>query len=178
MPYVAFARLFFVLFALTTLVVGQDTADTAAVPSSGELVAHGPDGYVLGPRDTLNIRVVDMEEFGDKAFPVENGIADGPAVAFVRPHDVMLRHVDNTEPNADATLPGAAVIRLVTVLGPKAWVELSLGPQVIAAEIGRDVATELALAAGKSCKVQLRLPRFFGKADGGAALAEARGAKR
>jgi sulfate/thiosulfate transport system ATP-binding protein len=31
-------------------------------------------------------------------------------------------------------------------------------------EIGRDAATELAIAAGKSYKVQLRLPRFFPKA--------------
>jgi hypothetical protein len=77
----------------------------------------------------------------------------------------MLRQVDHSEPSADATLPGAARVRLVTVLGPKAWVELSLGRKVIAAEIGREAATELAIAAGKSYKVQLRLPRFFGKAD-------------
>jgi hypothetical protein len=88
----------------------------------------------------------------------------------VRPHDVVLRHAVYTEPSDDATLPGAASVRLVTVLGPKAWVELSLGPQVIAAEIGREIATELAIAAGKSYKVQLRLPRLFSKADSGAIL--------
>jgi sulfate transport system ATP-binding protein len=182
---------------LTTVFVTHDQeealalADRVAIMAKGRIeqvgtpteVYEGPQTpFVydfLGRTNAFDCVVRDGHaQIGDKAFPVESGIADGPAVAFVRPHDVMLRHVDNTEPNADATLPGAAVIRLVTVLGPKAWVELSLGPQVIAAEIGRDVATELALAAGKSCKVQLRLPRFFGKADGGAALAEARGAKR
>jgi sulfate transport system ATP-binding protein len=101
---------------------------------------------------------------GDKAFPVDKGIPDGPAVAFVRPHDLILRHPDDVEPSADATLTGAASVRVVTVLGPKAWVELSLGRQVIAAELAREAATELAVAAGKSYKVQLRLPRFFQRA--------------
>jgi sulfate transport system ATP-binding protein len=112
---------------------------------------------------------------GDKAFPVENGLPDGPAVAFVRPHDVVLRSVDDTEPSADATLPAAASVRLVTVLGPEAWVELSLGSQVIAAEVSREVATQLALAAGKSYKVQLRLPRFFSKASANVAATDAPG---
>src|SRR3954468_4158731 len=101
---------------------------------------------------------------GDKAFPVDKGIPDGPAVAFVRPHDLILRHPDDVEPSADATLTGAASVRVVTVLGPKAWVKLSLGRQVIAAELAREAATELAVAAGKSYKVQLRLPRFFQRA--------------
>jgi sulfate transport system ATP-binding protein len=133
----------------------------------------------LGRTNAFDCVVADGHaQIGDKAFPVEKGMPDGPAVAFVRPHDVMLRHVDSTEPSADAILAGAANARLVTVLGPKAWVELSLGERVIAAEIGRDAATDLAIAAGKSYKVQLRLPRFFSKADGSAALAEARGTKR
>jgi sulfate transport system ATP-binding protein len=123
----------------------------------------------LGRTNAFDCVVADGHaRIGDKAFPVENGMADGPAVAFVRPHDVMLRHADDTEPSADATLPGEALVRLVTVLGPKASVELSLGGQVIAAEIGRDLATELAIAAGKSYKVQLRLPRFFSKANASA----------
>jgi sulfate transport system ATP-binding protein len=100
---------------------------------------------------------------GDKSFPVENKLPDGPAVAFVRPHDVILRHLDDLEPSADATITSAASVRVVTVLGPKAWVELSLGAQVIAAEVAREVATQLAIAAGKSYKLQLRLPRFFQK---------------
>jgi ABC-type molybdate transport system ATPase subunit len=86
-------------------------------------------------------------------------------VAFVRPHDVVLRPADDGQPSADATLPGKATVRLVTVLGPKAWIELSLGPQVIAAEINREVAKELALQAGRPCTVQLRLPCFFSKSN-------------
>jgi sulfate transport system ATP-binding protein len=103
-------------------------------------------------------------QIGDKAFPVD-GLPDGPAVAFVRPHDVLLRSPEDAEPSPDATLPGAASVRVVTVLGPKAWVEVALGQQVIAAEIGRDALKELRLAAGSKCNVQLRLPCFFSRAD-------------
>jgi sulfate transport system ATP-binding protein len=45
---------------------------------------------------------------GDKAFPLETSISDGPAVAFVRPHDIIRRHVDDVELSADATLTGSA----------------------------------------------------------------------
>jgi sulfate transport system ATP-binding protein len=180
---------------LTTVFVTHDQeealalADRVAIMAKGRIEQIGTSTEVyespqtpfvydfLGRTNAFDCVVADGHaQIGDKAFPVENGIADGPAVAFVRPHDVVLRHADDTEPSDDATLPGAASVRLVTVLGPKAWVELSLGPQVIAAEVGREVATELEIAAGKSYKVQLRLPRFFSKAKGGAALAEALGA--
>jgi sulfate transport system ATP-binding protein len=100
---------------------------------------------------------------GDKTFPVDNGMPAGPAVAFVRPHDVILRGLDDQAATADATLPGAAAVRVVTVLGPKAWIELSHGSHVISAEVSREAATQLAIEAGKSYKVQLRLPRFFPK---------------
>ena len=99
---------------------------------------------------------------GDKAFAVD-GLPDGPAIAFVRPHDVVLRAPEDTELSEDATLPDAAAVRLVTVLGPKAWVELSHKGQVIAAEIGRELLEELRLKAGSRCTVQLRLPCFFAK---------------
>jgi sulfate transport system ATP-binding protein len=118
----------------------------------------------LGRTNAFDCVIADgRARIGDKAFPVENGLPDGPAVAFVRPHDVILRRVDDLEPSADATIASAASVRVVTLLGPKAWVELSLGTQVIAAEVAREVATELAIAAGNSYKLQLRLPRFFYK---------------
>ena len=104
-----------------------------------------------------------MAHIGDKAFSVD-GSEDGPAVAFVRPHDIVLRPADHAEPSADATLRGKASVRTATVLGPPAWVELSPGPQIIAAEIGRDAVKDLQLAAGSTCTVQLRLPCFFSRA--------------
>jgi len=105
---------------------------------------------------------------GDKAFPVAD-LPDGPAVAFVRPHDVLLRAPSDVSQSADAALPGIASVRVVTVLGPKALVEVALGPQVITAEVSRDRQKELRLAQGSECTVQLRLPRFFSRqADGSA----------
>jgi hypothetical protein len=70
---------------------------------------------------------------------------------------------DNNEPTADVTLPGTGLVRVVTVPGPKAWVEVAHGPQIIAAEIGRDTMKELWLAPGSQCNVQLRLPCFFSR---------------
>src|SRR3954447_7282741 len=99
---------------------------------------------------------------GDKEFPV-NGLADGPAIAFVRPHDVVLCLPDNSEPSEDAKLPDAATVRLVTALGPKAWVELSYDSQVVAAEITRDALAKLGMRPGSRCTLQLRLPCFFAR---------------
>ena len=99
---------------------------------------------------------------GDKEFPVD-GLADGPAIAFVRPHDVVLCRLDDAEPSEDAKLPDAATVRLVTALGPKAWVELSYVSQVVAAEITREALAKLRLQPGSRCTLQLRLPCFFAR---------------
>jgi sulfate transport system ATP-binding protein len=105
-------------------------------------------------------------QIGDKHFPAEQ-LPDGPAVAFVRPHDVMVQPADLAKPSADATLPEVGTVRLVTALGPRAWVELSIGPRIIAAEISRETLKQLRLAPGSKCTVQLRLPCFFSKAKPG-----------
>jgi len=46
-------------------------------------------------------------------------------VAYVRPHDVVLRRTDDRSRSDDAALPGEATVRFVSALGAKAWVELS-----------------------------------------------------
>jgi hypothetical protein len=76
----------------------------------------------------------------------------------------MLRAPDDRASTADATLPGTASVRVVTALGPKAWVEVALGAQVIAAEVGRDTLKQLKLSPGEQCSVQLRLPCFLSRA--------------
>ena len=73
----------------------------------------------------------------------------------------MLQRPEHAEPSADATLPGKAKVRLVTALGPKAWVELSLNGQIIAADISRETLQDLSLKVGSEYTVQLRLPCFF-----------------
>ena len=54
-------------------------------------------------------------------------------------------------------------VRLVTALGPKAWVELSYVSQVVAAEITREALAKLRLQPGSRCTLQLRPPRFFAR---------------
>ena len=166
---------------LTTIFVTHDQeealalADRVAIMAAGRIeqvgspteVYEGPQSpFVydfLGRTNAFDCVVENgRARLGDKAFAVD-GLPDGPALAFVRPHDVVLRAPENTELSEDATLPDAAAVRLVTVLGPKAWVELSHKGQVIAAEIGRELLEELRLKAGSRCTVQLRLPCFFAK---------------
>ena len=174
---------------LTTVFVTHDQeealalADRVAIMARGRIEQAGtPTEVYEGPRTPFvydflgRTNAFDCEierglaRIGDKAFPVQGGLRDGPAVAFVRPHDIVLRATNDVEQSADATLPGTASVRTLTVLGPRAWVEVSLGTQIIAAEIGRDVIRDLGLAAGSACTVQLRLPCFFSKGEWGATL--------
>src|SRR5215212_4980725 len=122
---------------ITTVFVTHDQeealalADRVAIMTEGRIEQAGtPTEVYEGPRtpfvyDFLGRTnafdcVVEggVARIGDKAFPVE-GLPDGPAVAFVRPHDVLLRSPDDRAPSADATLPRTASVRVVTVLGPK-----------------------------------------------------------
>jgi sulfate transport system ATP-binding protein len=170
---------------LTTVFVTHDQeealalADRVAIMARGRIEQIGTPTEVyedpqspfvydfLGRTNAFDCIIADGHaRIGDKAFPVENGLPDGPAVAFVRPHDVVLTPAGDAGPSPDARLPGDATVRLVTALGPKAWVELSLGPQVIAAEVGRETVKALAIAPGARCAVHLRLPCFFPKREG------------
>ncbi len=166
---------------LTTIFVTHDQeealalADRVAVMATGRIeqvgtpteVYEGPQSpFVydfLGRTNAFDCAIErGRARLGDKEFPV-NGLADGPAIAFVRPHDVVLCLPDNSEPSEDAKLPDAATVRLVTALGPKAWVELSYDSQVVAAEITRDALAKLGMRPGSRCTLQLRLPCFFAR---------------
>ena len=168
---------------LTTVFVTHDQeealalADRVAIMANGRIEQTGTPTEVyegpqtpfvydfLGRTNVFNCVIQNgSARIGDKSFPVE-GLPEGPAVAFVRPHDVLLGPANEPEPGDDATLPGVGTVRLVTALGPKAWIEVRLGGQMIAAEISRDSLHELTLRMGSKCSVQLRLPRFFSRAE-------------
>jgi len=102
---------------------------------------------------------------GDKVLDVEPGTPDGPAVAFVRPHDIVLSSAVSPQPNGDAMLPGTAVIRFISALGQRAAVELLYERKLIEAESSRDRLNELGLHVGSRCTISLRLPRIYSKAD-------------
>jgi sulfate transport system ATP-binding protein len=171
---------------LTTVFVTHDQeealalADRVAIMAKGRIeqigtpteVYEGPESpFVydfLGRTNAFDCVIVDGHaRIGDKAFPVSEGLPDGPAVAFVRPHDVVLMPAGDGAPSADARLPGEATVRLVTALGPKAWVELAIGPHVIAADVGREIVKALNVAPGSRCAVHVRLPCFFPSAQSG-----------
>jgi sulfate/thiosulfate transport system ATP-binding protein len=108
---------------------------------------------------------------GDKVLAVEPGTPDGPADAFVRPHDIVLGRSTSPERSDDAMLPGTAVVRFISALGQRALVELLYERKLIEAETSREKLTELGLQVGDRCTISLRLPRFYSKleADTGAA---------
>ena len=42
---------------------------------------------------------------GDRRFPMEGDAPDGPAVAYVRPHDILIWPVGRVPSSGDATAP-------------------------------------------------------------------------
>jgi sulfate/thiosulfate transport system ATP-binding protein len=98
---------------------------------------------------------------GDKRFPMEGGARDGPAVAYVRPHDILIWPMGSVPRSADATVSKPARICFISALGAKAAVELVYEGRLIEAEIPRDVLDESALTVGSRCAMQLRLPCVF-----------------
>ena len=102
---------------------------------------------------------------GDKVLPVEGGIPDGPGIAFVRPHDVVLSKADHPEPTDDAMLSGTAIVRFISALGQRASVELLYDRKLIEAETSREKLSELNLGAGDRCTISLRLPRIYPRAE-------------
>ncbi|MFL6798845.1 MAG: sulfate/molybdate ABC transporter ATP-binding protein [Xanthobacteraceae bacterium] len=98
---------------------------------------------------------------GDKELPADPGGRDGPGIAFVRPHDVVLSPPDDPTPTADAKLPGIAIVRFMSALGQRVTAELLYEKKLVEAELSRATANELALKVGGKCTVSLRLPRIY-----------------
>jgi sulfate transport system ATP-binding protein len=101
---------------------------------------------------------------GDKVLAVEPGTPDGPAVAFVRPHDIVLLPAARPQPTEDAMLPGTAVVRFISALGQRAAVELLYERKLVQVESSREKLAELGLHVGDRCTISLRLPRIYAKA--------------
>ena len=102
---------------------------------------------------------------GDKVLSVDPGTPDGPAVAFVRPHDIVLSRPGNAPSTDDARLEKPAVVRFISALGQRAAVELLYERKLIEAETTREKLNELGLQRGDHCTISLRLPRIYSKAD-------------
>jgi sulfate transport system ATP-binding protein len=102
---------------------------------------------------------------GDKVLPVEPGLPDGPATAYVRPHDIVLSRPVNPEPSRYAMLPGTAAVRFISALGQRAAIELLYERKLIEVESSREKLAELGLQVGDRCTVSLRLPRVYPKGE-------------
>ena len=98
-----------------------------------------------------------VTKLGDKVLPVDPGTSDGLGVAFVRPHDIVLGPANQ----ADAILPGAAIVRFISPLGHRVAVELLYDRKLVEAEISREKLTQLGISVGDKCTISLRLPRIY-----------------
>ena len=155
-----------------------DLADRVAIMNNGEIEQIGTPVEIyedpktpfvfdfLGRTNGFDCRIEHGKtKIGDKILPVEPGTPDGPGVAFVRPHDIVLSPPGKVGPNGDAMLPGTAIVRFISALGQRAAVELLYEKRLIEAEIGRERLTDLGLNVGDRCSISLRLPRIYGKTE-------------
>ena len=102
---------------------------------------------------------------GDKMLPVPPDLEDGPAAAYVRPHDIVLSRAENPEASADAMLPGTAIVRFISALGQRATIELLYERKLVQVETTRERLGQLGLNVGDRCTISLRQPRFYSRAD-------------
>ncbi len=154
-----------------------DLADRVAIMSKGRIEQIGTPAEIyetpqtpfvfdfLGRTNAFACEVKNGKaKLGDKLVPVED-VPDGNAVAFVRPHDIVLAATAAEGPGEDALLPGTAIVRFVSSLGPRASIELLHEKQLIEAVISRETLKELELEVGSKCRIRLRLPQIFPKRE-------------
>jgi sulfate transport system ATP-binding protein len=154
-----------------------DLADRVAIMSEGQIEQIGtPAGLYedpetpfvfdfLGRTNTFACEVKSGKaRLGDKTFPVE-GVPDGKAIAFVRPHDIVLAATANDGPDDDALLPGVAVVRFISSLGSRTSVELLHEKRLVEAVISAETKKELELEVGSKCRIRLRLPTIFARTE-------------
>jgi len=92
---------------------------------------------------------------------LDSAARDGPAVAFVRPHDVVLSRADRATVETGARLPGTALVRFMSALGERAIAELLYDKRLIEAEMTRQSLQDLGLKVGSKCTISLRHPRIY-----------------
>jgi len=153
-----------------------DLADRVAVMNRGRIEQIGTPTEIyeepqtpfvfdfLGRTNSFTCEVDNGQvRLGDKVLDVEPATSDGPAVAFVRPHDIVLSDAVNPQASEDAMLPGTAVVRFVSALGQRAAVELLYERKLIEAESSATGSTSSAstsaTAAPSACGCRASTPR-------------------
>ncbi|HKR19777.1 MAG TPA: sulfate/molybdate ABC transporter ATP-binding protein [Stellaceae bacterium] len=82
------------------------------------------------------------------------GMPDGPAFAYVRPHEIELLHVEG----ANAC---AAVVRNLTIIGPRVRIHLTRDQQVIEVDADRGRTEALGLAPGATVAMRFTKIRVY-----------------
>jgi sulfate transport system ATP-binding protein len=181
---------------LTTIFVTHDQeealdlADRVAIMNKGSIEQVGTPVEIYGSPKTAFVydflgraNMFDCELKGgtvrlvDKDIPRDD-VPDGPCVAFVRPHDVLLDLAEGAQPSEEVTLTGAATVRFLSLVGPRATVEVSHNRRLIEAELTQERVEELALKVGSKCVVRLRSPRVFARSKVAEMQTEAKKARR
>ena len=181
---------------LTTIFVTHDQeealdlADRVAIMNKGTIEQVGTPLEIYGGAKTAFIydflgraNMFDCElkdgtvRVGDKEIPRDD-VPDGPCVAFVRPHDVLLDFDEGAQPSDEATLRGPATVHFLSLVGPRARVELSHNRRLIEAELTQERVEELDLKVGSTCIVRLRSPRVFARSKVAEMQTEAKKTRR
>lgn len=100
---------------------------------------------------------------GEKELGLDKAIRDGPAVAFVRPHDVLVARTDKAQTNTGTRLPGTALVRFISALGERAIAELLYERRLLEVEMTRQTLQELGLQVGSKCTIGLRRARVYAR---------------
>ena len=79
------------------------------------------------------------------------GVESGPAIAYVRPHDLGL----------SPAVGGAANISNIHLVGPDARIELRLGDLTLEAEMDRERLSVLGVNVGDHCDIHIDRARVF-----------------
>ena len=151
-----------------------DLADRVAIINRGKIEQIGTPTEIyeesktpfvfdfLGRTNAFKCNVVNGKaKFGNRTFAVDEPFADGPAVAFVRPNHIQLLKAGDPAPSDGLKLPGSAVVRHISALGPWASIELRYERQLVECELMRDQMKELGIKVGSKCEIGLRYPRIF-----------------
>ncbi len=146
-----------------------DLADRVALMNQGQIEQVGTPNQIyeqpktsfvydfLGEANAFDCKVRDGSAWiGEELLCESPGVPDGPAVAYVRPHDMVLHRADAPPSGDEKVLPGEAMVRFVSALGSKALVTLAYRNNLIEAEIARETLEELAISLGNRCLIQPR----------------------
>ena len=145
-----------------------ELADRVVVMSQGRVEQVGAPGEVydapatafvfdfLGNVNRLPCQIENglaMSDAGPLSLERFDGM-QGPAVAFVRPHDVELL-------NGQAASPSAAQVRAIVAIGPTARIDLDYGGRPLEAVLDRNRLQALNLSVGDWCAVRFHRIQVF-----------------